>query len=166
MRGLAHGSKPLGGLRGAPNYWKGCRPALREYTGIIIVRAGRSPAGAGRQVLGPQRPGRPDAQRSLVLEQVRRLVDLELPPRFASSGTTTPASPNSRWSRIQLQQAFLIVRNAAEAMGIRTASSASRRTAFQITIHGQRYRLAAGIKIIDNGPRIPDAIRDTLFLSL
>ena len=32
-----------------------------------------------------------------------------------------------------------------------------------ITIHGQRYRLAAEIKIIDNGPGIPDAIRDTLF---
>ena len=64
----------------------------------------------------------------------------------------------------QLQQAFLnMVRNAAEAIGEQTGLIRIKtRTAFQITIHGQRYRLVE-IKIIDNGPGIPDAIRDTLF---
>ena len=62
------------------------------------------------------------------------------------------------------QQAFLnIVRNAVEAMGSEGTIRLKTRTVFQITIHGQRYRLAAEIKIIDNGPGIPEQIRDTLF---
>ena len=49
----------------------------------------------------PQRPRpSPDAQRSPVLEQVRRLVDLELPPQIRiECGTTTPSIPEFEMNR-------------------------------------------------------------------
>ena len=37
------------------------------------------------------------------------------------------------------------------------------RTAFQLTLHGVRYRLAARIDVEDNGPGIPPHLQDTLF---
>ncbi len=37
------------------------------------------------------------------------------------------------------------------------------RTAFQLTLHGERYRLAARIDVEDNGPGIPPHLQDTLF---
>lgn len=37
------------------------------------------------------------------------------------------------------------------------------RTAFQLTLHGVRYRLAARIDVEDNGPGIPSHLQDTLF---
>ena len=91
-----------------------------------------------------------------VLEQVRRLVDLELPPQIRIERDYDPSIPEFEMESDQLQQAFLnIVRNAAEALGDQAGLIRIKtRTAFQITIHGQRYRLAAEIKIIDNGPGI------------
>ena len=140
-------------------------PALREYTGIIIEQADRLRVLVDR-LLGPQRPGRHQMHNvHSVLEQVRRLVDLELPPQIRIEQDYDPSIPEFEMESDQLQQAFLnIVRNAAEALGDQDGLIRIKtRTAFQITIHGQRYRLAAEIKIIDNGPGIPDAIRDTLF---
>ncbi|MEG0008968.1 MAG: nitrogen regulation protein NR(II) [Aeromonas sp.] len=168
VRGLAHEIKnPLGGLRGAAQLLQKelPDPALREYTGIIIEQADRLRVLVDR-LLGPQRPGHHQMHNvHSVLEQVRRLVDLELPPQIRIERDYDPSIPEFEMEPDQLQQAFLnIVRNAAEALGEQTGLIRIKtRTAFQITIHGQRYRLAAEIKIIDNGPGIPDAIRDTLF---
>ena len=168
VRGLAHEIKnPLGGLRGAAQLLQKelPDPALREYTGIIIEQADRLRVLVDR-LLGPQRPGRHQMHNvHSVLEQVRRLVDLELPPQIRIERDYDPSIPEFEMESDQLQQAFLnIVRNAAEALGDQDGLIRIKtRTAFQITIHGQRYRLAAELKIIDNGPGIPDAIRDTLF---
>ncbi len=129
-------------------------------------RTGRSAAGTGRSTARPPAPGRHQMHNvHSVLEQVRRLVELELPPSVRIERDYDPSIPEFEMEPDQLQQAFLnIVRNAAEALGDQTGLIRIKtRTAFQITIHGQRYRLAAEIKIIDNGPGIPDAIRDTLF---
>ena len=168
VRGLAHEIKnPLGGLRGAAQLLQKelPDPSLREYTGIIIEQADRLRVLVDR-LLGPQRPGRHQMHNvHSVLEQVRRLVELELPPSVRIERDYDPSIPEFEMEPDQLQQAFLnMVRNAAEAIGDQTGLIRIKtRTAFQITIHGQRYRLAAEIKIIDNGPGIPDAIRDTLF---
>lgn len=167
VRGLAHEIKnPLGGLRGAAQLLQKelPDPALREYTGIIIEQADRLRLLVDR-LLGPQRPGRHQVHNvHSVLEQVRRLVELELPAGIRIERDYDPSIPDFEMEADQLQQAFLnIVRNAAEALGEQGVIRLRTRTAFQVTIHGQRYRLAAEIKIIDNGPGIPEGIRDTLF---
>lgn len=168
VRGLAHEIKnPLGGLRGAAQLLQRelPDPALREYTGIIIEQADRLRVLVDR-LLGPQRPGHQQLHNvHSVLEQVRRLVELELPPQIHIERDYDPSIPEFEMEPDQLQQAFLnVVRNAAEALAGQSGVIAIKtRTAFQITIHGQRYRLAAEIKITDNGPGVPAAIRDTLF---
>ena len=167
VRGLAHEIKnPLGGLRGAAQLLEKALPdaALKEYTGIIIAQADRLRNLVDR-LLGPQRPGRHQVHNvHSVLEQVRRLVEMELPPGIRIERDYDPSIPDFVMEPDQLQQAFLnIVRNAVEAMGSEGTIRLKTRTVFQITIHGQRYRLAAEIKIIDNGPGIPEQIRDTLF---
>ena len=145
---------------------KSCR--IRPCANIPASSSNR-PIGCGYWSIGysaPRRPGRHQMHNvHSVLEQVRRLVELELPPSVRIERDYDPSIPEFEMEPDQLQQAFLnIVRNAAEALGDQTGLIRIKtRTAFQITIHGQRYRLAAEIKIIDNGPGIPDAIRDTLF---
>ncbi len=167
VRGLAHEIKnPLGGLRGAAQLLEKALPdaQLREYTGIIIAQADRLRNLVDR-LLGPQRPGRHQVHNvHSVLEQVRRLVELELPAGIRIERDYDPSIPDFEMEPDQLQQAFLnIVRNAVEAMHDEGSIRLKTRTAFQVNIHGKRYRLAAEIKIIDNGPGIPEHIRDTLF---
>jgi len=167
VRGLAHEIKnPLGGLRGAAQLLEKALPdeSLKEYTGIIIAQADRLRNLVDR-LLGPQRPGRHQVHNvHSILEQVRRLVELELPPGIRIERDYDPSIPDFEMEPDQLQQAFLnIVRNAVEALGGEGVIKLKTRTVFQITIHGKRYRLAAEIKITDNGPGIPESIRDTLF---
>ena len=167
VRGLAHEIKnPLGGLRGAAQLLEKALPdaQLKEYTGIIIAQADRLRNLVDR-LLGPQRPGRHQVHNvHSVMEQVRRLVELEIPPGIRIERDYDPSIPDFEMEPDQLQQALLnIVRNAVEAMGGEGVIRLKTRTVFQITIHGKRYRLAAEIKIIDNGPGIPENIRDTLF---
>ncbi|WP_024872440.1 nitrogen regulation protein NR(II) [Tolumonas lignilytica] len=167
VRGLAHEIKnPLGGLRGAAQLLEKALPdeQLKEYTGIIIAQADRLRNLVDR-LLGPQRPGRHQVHNvHSVLEQVRRLVEMELPPGITIERDYDPSIPDFEMEQEQLQQAFLnIVRNAVEAMHGHGTIKLKTRTVFQITIHGKRYRLAAEIRIIDDGPGIPENIRDTLF---
>ena len=140
MRGLAHEIKNPWGLRGAAQLLQKelPDPALREYTGIIIEQADRLRVLVDR-LLGPQRPGRHQMHNvHSVLEQVRRLVDLELPPQIRIERDYDPSIPEFEMESDQLQQAFLnIVRNAAEALGDQDGLIRIKtRTAFQITIHG------------------------------
>ena len=167
VRGLAHEIKnPLGGLRGAAQLLEKALPdeSLKEYTGIIIAQADRLRNLVDR-LLGPQRPGRHQVHNvHSVLEQVRRLVEMELPSGIKIERDYDPSIPDFEMEQEQLQQAFLnIVRNAVEAMHGQGTIKLKTRTVFQITIHGKRYRLAAEIRIIDDGPGIPESIRDTLF---
>ncbi|MCP5821458.1 ATP-binding protein, partial [Klebsiella pneumoniae] len=64
-----------------------------------------------------------------------------------------------------IEQVILnIMRNALEALQSAGGTIILRtRTAFQVMLHGERYRLAARIDIEDNGPGIPPHILDTLF---
>ncbi|MGL5287138.1 MAG: nitrogen regulation protein NR(II), partial [Aeromonas sp.] len=120
VRGLAHEIKnPLGGLRGAAQLLQKELPdqGLREYTSIIIEQADRLRLLVDR-LLGPQRPGRHQVHNvHSVLEQVRRLVELELPSGVTIDRDYDPSIPDFEMEPDQLQQAFLnIVRNAAEAL--------------------------------------------------
>jgi two-component system nitrogen regulation sensor histidine kinase GlnL len=71
----------------------------------------------------------------------------------------------------QLMQAALnIVRNAAQALaGSTTPAPAIRlvtRVARGVTLAKRRHRLAVAIGVEDNGPGVPDAIRDRIFFPL
>ncbi|MDE2118820.1 MAG: PAS domain-containing sensor histidine kinase, partial [Betaproteobacteria bacterium] len=67
----------------------------------------------------------------------------------------------------QLIQVMLnIVRNAAQAMHGRGAIVLRTRIARQVTLIKKRHRLAVIVQIIDNGPGVPEHLRDKIFYPL
>lgn len=169
VRGLAHEIKnPLGGLRGAAQLLERCLPeqSLKEYTQIIIEQADRLRSLVDR-LLGPQRPGVKKAENlHLILEKVRQLVALDVGSQIVIERDYDPSLPDIMMDVEQIEQALLnIVSNAGQILSKQELGQITirTRTVHQANIHGQRYKLAASIEVIDNGPGIPADLQDTLF---
>lgn len=168
VRGTAHEIKnPLGGLRGAAQLLSKALPdpSLLEYTKVIIEQADRLRNLVDR-LLGPQLPGtRVTESIHKVAERVVTLVSMELPDNVRLIRDYDPSLPELAHDPDQIEQVLLnIVRNALQALGPEGGEIILRtRTAFQLTLHGERYRLAARIDVEDNGPGIPPHLQDTLF---
>jgi len=78
-----------------------------------------------------------------------------------------PSIPELVGDMDQLIQAMLnIVRNASRVLGEEGTVTLQTRIQRQLTIGNARYRLAAQINIIDDGPGIPPEIADTLFFPM
>ncbi|MBV6820579.1 nitrogen regulation protein NR(II) [Rahnella sp. PD12R] len=168
IRGLAHEIKnPLGGLRGAAQLLSRALPdpALLEYTKVIIEQADRLRNLVDR-LLGPQRPSQHITQSiHQVAERVCQLVSMEKPDNVQLVRDYDPSLPELAHDPDQIEQILLnITRNALQALGDEGGTITLRtRTAFQITLHGVRYRLVARIDIEDDGPGVPAHLQDTLF---
>jgi two-component system nitrogen regulation sensor histidine kinase GlnL len=169
VRGLAHEIKnPLGGIRGAAQLLERELPEgpLQEYTDIIIQEADRLRDLVDR-LLGPNKqPTMASLNIHEVVEHVLQLVIVEAGERLALVRDYDPSLPELRADRAMLIQAFLnIIRNALQATEnqpqcVLTLRSRSQR---QFTIGETRHRLVCRIDIIDNGPGIPEHLRETLF---
>ncbi|MCG7584361.1 nitrogen regulation protein NR(II) [Photobacterium sp. OFAV2-7] len=169
VRGLAHEIKnPLGGLRGAAQLLEKTLPdpSYTEYTQMIIEQADRLRNLVDR-LLGPQRPGSRQVDNiHVVLEKVRQLVAIDSGSNIQLHRDYDPSLPDFTMDPEQLEQAILnIVSNAAQALQQHGGGNITlkTRTAHQTLIHGKRYRIAAKVDIIDDGPGIPGDIQDTLF---
>ena len=170
VRGLAHEIKnPLGGLRGAAQLLQAELPNrdLREYTEIIIQEADRLQDLVDR-ILGPNRlPKYETLNVHSVLERVRSLVTAEVGSRIRLLRDYDPSIPALVGDADQLIQAVLnIVRNAARAVGDQGEIVLRTRIQRQFTIGNTAHRLVAQIDIVDNGPGVPEEIRDRLFYPL
>ncbi len=98
-------------------------------------------------------------------ERVVNLVSMELPENVSLVRDYDPSLPELPHDPDQIEQVLLnVVRNALQALGDDGGTIIIRtRTAFQLTLHGTRYRLVARIDIEDDGPGIPAQLQDTLF---
>jgi len=170
LRNLAHEIKnPLGGIRGAAQLLEQEleKPALREYTQVVIQEADRLRA-LMEKLLTPQHAAELTALNiHEVLERVRSLVLAEIPEGLRIQRDYDTSLPPLQGDKEQLIQAMLnIVRNAAQAMQGHGTIVLRTRIARQVTLMKKRHRLAVMVQIIDNGPGIPEHLRDKIFYPL
>jgi len=176
IRNLAHEIKnPLGGIRGAAQLleMEVESRALTEYTQVIINEADRLQALVDR-LLAPHRKPHvvSDVNIHEVCERVRSLILAEFPRGLQVRRDYDISIPDFRGDREQLIQAVLnIAHNAAQALVERIAQGDAQitlrtRIARQVTLGKQRYRLALELHIEDNGPGVPESIRDRIFYPL
>ena len=176
IRNLAHEIKnPLGGIRGAAQLLEMEMDSkeLTEYTQVIIREADRLQTLVDR-LLAPHR--RPhvvgDVNIHEVCERVRSLIVSEFPKGMKVFRDYDTSIPEFRGDREQLIQAVLnIAHNAALALAEKISEGAAQltfktRIARQSTFGKQRYRLALELHVIDNGPGVPDSIKDRIFFPL
>jgi two-component system nitrogen regulation sensor histidine kinase GlnL len=176
LRNLAHEIKnPLGGVRGAAQLLEAelTSEEQREYTGVIIAEADRLQALVDR-LLAPHRVARAIARLNFheVCERVRMIMNAEFPRGLDIVRDYDASVPDVSGDKEQLIQAVLnIVRNAAQALESRINDGDAQivlrtRIARQVTIARTRHRLALDLHVIDNGPGVPDEIKDRVFFPL
>ncbi len=170
IRNLAHEIKnPLGGIRGAAQLLEHelNNPSLKEYTQVIIKEADRL-QDLMQRLLTPHRPMLPTTVNiHEILERVRSLLTAEYPGSLTIRRDYDTSLPELVGDREQLIQAVLnIARNAAQAMGGSGRIVLRTRAVRQVTLVKKRYRLALEIKVVDNGPGIPEDIRERMFYPL
>jgi len=176
IRNLAHEIKnPLGGIRGSAQLLQMEleSKSLTEYTQVIIHEADRLQALVDRLLAPHRRPHLVgDVNIHEVCERVRTLILAEFPKGLQVWRDYDTSLPDFRGDREQLIQAVLnIAHNAAQALSDRVKTgdavlTLKTRVARRVTINRHLHRLALVLHIEDNGPGIPEAIRDRIFYPL
>jgi two-component system nitrogen regulation sensor histidine kinase GlnL len=176
IRNLAHEIKnPLGGIRGAAQLLEMelSSPEMSEYTQVIIHEADRLQSLVDRLLAPHRRPHMVgDVNIHEVCERVRSLILAEFPRGLKVVRDYDTSIPEFRGDREQLIQTVLnIAHNGCQALAERIAAADAcltfqTRVVRQITFGKQRYRLALELHVIDNGPGVPDSIKDRIFYPL
>lgn len=174
IRNLAHEIKnPLGGIRGSAQLLErelrglANEDELREYTQVIVNEADRLQTLMDRLLTPHRLPQMTRLNIHEVLERVRTLILAEFPAGITVVRDYDASLPEFIADKEPLIQALLnITRNAAQAMHGRGQITLVTRIARQVTLAKQRYRHAIQVQIIDNGPGVPDALRDKIFFPL
>jgi two-component system nitrogen regulation sensor histidine kinase GlnL len=170
IRQLAHEIKnPLGGLRGAAQLLERELedPSLREYTQVIMGEADRLTTLVD-SIAGPRRA----AQRAAiniheVCEHVYHLLRAEAPVDVVVERDYDPSLPGGHLDRNQIIQALLnVARNALQAVGSRGQIILRTRALVGSTIGSLRHRLVASVQVQDDGPGVPEELRQILFYPL
>lgn len=171
IRGLAHEIKnPLGGIRGAAQLLSRQHDDIEDYTTIIIEEADRL-RNLVDSLLGPNKIMVKQANNiHEVLDRVMQLISAEN-ESIIIKRDFDPSIPEIISDKEQLIQATLnIARNAMQALIENDVSDPTikfiTRIVRQFTISDKRHRLVCSIKIIDNGPGIPDDIVNELFFPM
>lgn len=164
LRGFAHEVKnPLAGLRGAAQLLQRRvdNDDLRALARLIIDEADRLGALANRLLHhdGVARLGPVNIHQ--LLERLADLLQAETsPPQLRHD--YDPSVPDLHADADRLYQLLLnLVRNAQEA-GARTLTLRTR-IEHGARLGGQALRMALRVDVVDDGPGIPVALRDTLF---
>ncbi|HEX4985434.1 MAG TPA: nitrogen regulation protein NR(II) [Burkholderiales bacterium] len=170
IRNLAHEIKnPLGALRGAAQLLDREleRPELHEYTQVIMKEADRLQSLMDRLLTPHRLPQVTQFNVHEALERVRTLLLVEFPDDITIVPDYDVSLPPLAADREQVIQALLnVARNAAQAMRGRGRIILRTRVARRVTLARKMHKLALMINIIDNGPGIPDELRDKIFFPL
>jgi two-component system, NtrC family, nitrogen regulation sensor histidine kinase GlnL len=172
IRNLAHEIKnPLGGIRGAAQLLEReieDRTPLLEYTQVIIGEADRLQTLVNRLLTPHRLPTYRPTNIHQVLVRVKGVVQAEF-PQVAIVADFDASLPEFDADAEQLTQAVLnIVRNAAQAVAEVSAPQIRlvTRIARGVTLARRHHRMALSLAVADNGPGVPDSIRDRIFYPL
>ena len=175
IRQLAHEIKnPLGGLRGAAQLLERqlADASMREYTSVIISEADRLVALVDT-LLGPvHSPRKEPVNVHELLQHVGHLLAADSQAGVTIERDYDPSLPPLRLDRNQIIQAMLnLGRNALQAIaqstnGVRGRIILRTRALTNVNIGAKRHRVVASVQFEDNGPGVPEHLRDTLFYPL
>lgn len=178
IRQLAHEIKnPLGGLRGAAQLLARQLDdaSMREYTTVIISEADRLVTLVDT-LLGPGHlPRKESINIHELLAHVGHLLAADAPPGVVIDRDYDPSLPPLHLDRNLIIQAMLnLGRNAMQALAQGMNQQAGRpgrlvlrtRALTNVNIGVKRHRLVASVQFEDNGPGVPEHLRDTLFYPL
>lgn len=170
VRNLAHEIRnPLGGIRGAAQLLDAelDRADLREYTRVVMHEADRLQSLMDRMLTPHRLPQVGALNIHEVVERVRSVMLAEYPDGLVVRRDYDTSLPLLTGDREQILQAVLnIVRNAAQAMGGQGQIVLRTRIARSVTLARRRYRQAITLQVIDNGPGIPESVRERIFYPL
>ena len=170
IRNLAHEIKnPLGALRGAAQLLDREleRPELHEYTQVIMKEADRLQSLMDRLLTPHRLPQITHFNIHEALERVRTLLLAEFPDGITINPDYDVSLPSLMADREQIIQALLnIARNGAQAMQGKGRIILRTRVARRVTLAKKMHRLALMVNIIDNGPGIPEELKDKIFFPL
>lgn len=173
LRNLAHEIRnPLAGLRAAAQLLEMELPRddLREYTRVIVAEADRL-AGLVARLASSSQPAAAPSVFNVheVCERVLSLIRLEFGERIHLERDYDASVPDMRADRDPLLQALLnVARNGAQALAEAPGKAdpvlrLSTRILHQPMLADGQYRMGLRITVTDNGPGVPEALRDKLF---
>src|SRR6266704_613053 len=145
------------------------RPPLIEYTQLIIGEADRLQTLVNRLLTPHRLPSYRRTNIHELLARVASVVQAEF-PEVAIASDFDISLPEFEADPEQLTQALLnVVKNAAQALQAVPRPreiQITTRVARSVTLARRRYRLALAVSVEDNGPGIPDVLRDRIFYPL
>jgi two-component system nitrogen regulation sensor histidine kinase GlnL len=153
---------------------------MREYTTVIISEADRLVTLVDT-LLGPgHAPRKEQINIHELLQHVGHLLAADAPAGVVVDRDYDPSLPPLSLDRNLIIQAMLnLGRNALQALASNTTQSVQQngaarpgrltlrtRALTNVNIGARRYRLVASVQFEDNGPGVPEHLRDTLFYPL
>ena len=175
IRGLAHEIKnPLSGIRGSAQLLSNKleEESLKEYTNLIINQTDRLSALVDN-ILGPNRKPNFELENiHNILEDVISLTKNEMDAQGISiSRDYDPSIPELIIDNYLLEQGVLnLLKNAKEALidsePLSPKIGISTRILHQEFLGNSFYSTVCRISITDNGPGIPEDIKDSLFFPM
>ncbi len=170
LKGIAHEIKnPLGGLRGAAQLLERelQDKNLKEYTQIIISEADRLRNLVDRMMVHEARPQISSVNLHEILEYVVEVTQAESSTELKITRDYDPSLPLLQGDKDKLIQVFMnVLRNALQAIATNGQIWIQTRIKRRCTIRQYFYRLVAEIKIMDDGPGIPEDIEHEVFYPL
>jgi two-component system nitrogen regulation sensor histidine kinase GlnL len=170
IRQLAHEVRnPLGGLRGAAQLLERELedPDQLEFTQVIIREADRLVA-LTSSLLGPSRePAQEPVNIHQLLERVVLLLENDVSDSVGLYRDYDPSLPELIGDHDLLIQALLnLGRNAVQSVGLSGNIVFRTRALTSFTLGDTRHRLVMSVEIEDDGPGVPEELRDSLFFPL